>query len=217
MARWLQARVGVAIGVVLLSGDAAGAAPERPVTLRLTVSDQAGVSRDAFATAVDAMSRIYAAAGVELQWTYSCVESCRSQAAPAPVIDQRDIDQREGLELAITIVPDALTPAAFPSGVMGSAPVGSRLVYVFLGRARAFAFQRDLSIGTVLGHIIAHEVGHLLLRQGHAAHGLMRATWDLRDLRFAKQGKFGFTAEQGVRIREYLSLRMSEKYVASLR
>ena len=56
----------------------------------------------------------------------------------------------------------------------------------------------------MLAHVMAHEVGHLLLPHGHSATGLMRANWDAADLRRAVYRQLNFTAEQAELIRARL-------------
>ena len=57
----------------------------------------------------------------------------------------------------------------------------------------------------LLGHVIAHEMGHLLLPSGaHSAAGLMRPIWDLAQVQAADQGALTFTPDQAGLIREHL-------------
>jgi len=52
------------------------------------------------------------------------------------------------------------------------------LASVFSDRIRAAAERVGIDAGTVLGRVMAHEVGHLLLGiDYHGAHGVMRAEW----------------------------------------
>jgi hypothetical protein len=54
----------------------------------------------------------------------------------------------------------------------------------------------------MLGHVIAHEIGHLLLNvQTHSASGIMRGRWDLWDVQNAIYGHFLFTRQQAETIR----------------
>jgi hypothetical protein len=56
--------------------------------------------------------------------------------------------------------------------------------------------------GELLGCVIAHELGHLLLgKDSHSATGLMSAVWQDSELREAAQGNLFFTAGQGDRMR----------------
>lgn len=56
----------------------------------------------------------------------------------------------------------------------------------------------------VLAHVMAHEIGHLLLPYGHSSTGLMRANWDVADLRRAVYRQLKFTPEQAALIRAKL-------------
>ena len=106
----------------------------------------------------------------------------------------------------VTILPDGMTSREFSAGVLGGAPERGNVASAYFGRIKAFAFDRNLLPATLLGHVVAHEVGHLLLREGHAPQGLMRAKWIDPELLQAKLGLLGFTATQGRRIRSRLGV-----------
>jgi hypothetical protein len=54
----------------------------------------------------------------------------------------------------------------------------------------------------VMGTVIAHEIGHLVLPSGsHSTTGLMRANWTIEELRGSSQLGFGFTPPQRELIR----------------
>src|SRR5262249_17833758 len=81
------------------------------------------------------------------------------------------------------------------------------IAYVFYHRADELAANcrtegRCLSSPQILGHAMAHEIGHLILGlNSHASSGLMRANWWAGDLRLPlRQGLF-FTSDQAERIR----------------
>jgi hypothetical protein len=58
----------------------------------------------------------------------------------------------------------------------------------------------------ILGHALAHELGHLLLgTNSHSSKGLMRARWDIRNLEDAERGKLVFSAAQSLRITSRLA------------
>jgi hypothetical protein len=57
----------------------------------------------------------------------------------------------------------------------------------------------------VLGHLIVHEIGHILLGSKHADKGIMRATWSLREL----QNDVGFTPREEQEIILLYSTKMS--------
>jgi len=82
---------------------------------------------------------------------------------------------------------------------LGTAAVGTRVAIIPYPRVLELASNGSATVGLVLGHVIAHELGHLLLQRAtHSAAGLMRATLDLQ---LAQQGRLLFTAAEGQAIR----------------
>ena len=58
----------------------------------------------------------------------------------------------------------------------------------------------------ILGYLMAHEIGHLLLKSSaHASNGLMSAKWGLRELRGANQVVLRFSNKEVERIRKNLN------------
>ena len=188
------------LSLALLGGLSGRAEAQSTGTLRFKVQDYVGISHLGMADAMKTATAIYAAIGVEVGWTYRCFSRCggKVEVARKPSVD-------EAMDLTIFIHPDAMTSATFPRSVLGSAPTGSAVAYAFFERVVEFAFNRKVLVETVLGHVIAHEVGHLLLREGHTERGLMREEWFKRDLELARTGRLGFTPEQGARIRAQLA------------
>jgi hypothetical protein len=57
--------------------------------------------------------------------------------------------------------------------------------------------NRPLLARLVLGHVIAHEIGHILLgSREHSGSGLMTLGWGLRKLQLASTGRLGFLPAQ---------------------
>jgi hypothetical protein len=66
---------------------------------------------------------------------------------------------------------------------------------------RAHRDNVDSSVSILLGCVIAHELGHLLLRQpGHSATGIMQPSWGPAQMREALTGNLLFTKSEAVRI-----------------
>jgi hypothetical protein len=60
----------------------------------------------------------------------------------------------------------------------------------------------------LLGHVIAHEMGHLLMGSAeHSDWGLMTLGWDLRKVRLGCTGRLRFSPEQAARIRAVVEVR----------
>ena len=66
---------------------------------------------------------------------------------------------------------------------------------------RAHREHADSDLPVLLGSVIAHELGHLLLRSpDHSAKGIMQPVWGSIQVHHALKGNLLFTAEQAVRI-----------------
>ena len=60
-----------------------------------------------------------------------------------------------------------------------------------------------------MGHILAHEIGHLLLGfSSHAQRGIMSALWEQNELIQAEQGAFNFHKAQARKMRKQLQARV---------
>lgn len=174
------------------------AATESPLSATLYVYNYAELTGDDRTQAARIVTAIYAAAGIGTHWVDVCPRAdCRgSQLAVVPALNG---------PLTVIIAGDEMTPREPRSNVMGVAQPSGTVAYVYLSRIRHFAFRRDLSLSAVLGHVIAHEVGHILLQEGHAIKGIMRARWDRDDLLDLRQGRLLFTAAQRIKIRTRLA------------
>jgi len=66
----------------------------------------------------------------------------------------------------------------------------------------------------LLGDVLAHELGHLILGSGHTSAGIMRAAWSPRELGALRKGRLQFTDDERQRIRVALR-RTSPREVAT--
>ena len=80
----------------------------------------------------------------------------------------------------------------------------SYIADVYYQAVQTLATTRQVELTPLLGYVIAHELGHLLLGPGHATKGVMRAAWDLRDLEAIRQGCLRFSPSEGARMRRVL-------------
>ena len=128
------------------------------------------------------MERVFRTAGVDVVWT--------------------DAAGRRGLTL---ILVNATGPggAGGPEDrdVAGAAARLERRAYVFPDRLTAASRNRQTDAPVVLGRVMAHEIGHLLLpADSHSRQGIMRPHVD-----FSQVGFHCFAADEAQTIRMVLS------------
>jgi hypothetical protein len=177
------------LGFVLLWSEMA--AETRPV-LTIQVSNLADVDGMMLIQAEKTAAAIFEKTGVEVRWT----EPAAGGTFPLSHIQLKILPNSRRLDL----------PDKFPDRAMGLTPGSGpdrQSVYVFCERMEALAKKRVADAAQILGHVIAHEIGHLLLNdQSHSAAGIMRADWNLWDLQNASYGYLLFTPRQAKAIRE---------------
>jgi hypothetical protein len=87
--------------------------------------------------------------------------------------------------------------------VLGAADIPQRAAWVFLDHIRSTARETGIEEAVVLGNVIAHELGHLLLESpDHAVSGVMSEPLDLSR---AAQGVLGFHDYQVRRLTQRLA------------
>ena len=85
---------------------------------------------------------------------------------------------------------------------LGIAHSGNMTAYPFYTRIVAFAEDNSAGVAGLLGHVMAHELGHLLLpSNSHSLRGLMRAQWDREQLDDMAKGLLTFAPDQADLIR----------------
>jgi hypothetical protein len=77
----------------------------------------------------------------------------------------------------------------------------------YYGAIEQFAKAHQADPGDVLGYVVAHEFGHLLLGPGHSAGSIMTAVWNRKTLEAARQRWLTFTQSQRFAIHRELQAR----------
>jgi hypothetical protein len=184
-----------------------------PLSIPVAVFDYAQIPPQWLSQAQGEMTRIYREIGIDIRWQNPRLASDQSES---PVDGSRADPTILPRETLIIVVRSnsASTETNFPQNVVGTASGTAdergRVAYVFYDRMDQFRMEQSPSIyrAKLLGHLMAHEVGHLLLPiQAHSSRGLMRAHWDRDDLELAQEGRLRFTDEQANLIRSKLSRR----------
>lgn len=166
----------VAAGVVMMSTRPATAHPEtadRRIIIR--IYNTSGVLRPRLETARRTADAILRDAGVEAAWRV-----CRTYRGPSAKASDACAELLMPNEVIVRIV---AAPPKWPRFSFGFSYVDPQvqrgsLSTAFGDRIRRAAIRVRVDEGRLLGRVIAHEVGHLLLGTvDHSADGLMRAQW----------------------------------------
>jgi len=153
-------------------------------------------------------AEIFRRADIDLAWI-DCPVS-RSEIEKFPVCTQLTGDARA---LTLKILPESMAAGyALPITNLG-VTIQHHASFVFYQRVQLLSNDKGLSEPVVLGHIIAHELGHLLLGVGsHSLKGIMMEDLRSRYFRQAERGTLlTFSTEQAQRMQARLQEQMVAK------
>jgi hypothetical protein len=165
----------IAVGFSIAAGSAWASDLRAAQHVAVAVCDLEGVPDVLIDLAQDVAGEVYRDAGVELEWA------------------DHDCHPGEG-EFAVSIRSREMAGTVVSDHTIGFAESGTRDATVLYDRVRWFARRYHLDCGVMLGYVIAHELGHLLLPpNAHSSEGVMRA---ILDLRLAAERQLRFTSRQ---------------------
>jgi hypothetical protein len=196
--------------LILLTLSAIMASPSSSSinSVSVAVHNDAGAPLGLLAHAEDIATRVFEQAGVNVKWINCPVatqdspdaEICRKASFPA-FFQQRIVSPHA-----------SLAQSAFGVSYMSSQGIGC-YSYVFYQRV-ADQGGNEQNAAVLLGHVMAHELAHLLLgTNSHSASGIMRAHWYTQELASADRGALLFTPDQARVMTE--RLRQSEQNTQS--
>jgi hypothetical protein len=155
--------------------------------------EEAGVEPDVLSNAQEEAEAILAAAGIATRWF-----ACGSSSAP---VECRRAGQSDVLRLRIfatarkSIWP--IDQQAFGFALSSPEPPFGTVAGIVYDRVQQLGGPRESLRAKVLGCVLAHEIGHLLLNGGgHAASGLMKAQWMKKEMGLIEQRVFQFLPAQ---------------------
>ena len=170
--------VATAIGGALLPSQAIGGPVTQP-PLIIRIYDNVGLASDRLATARHAVSAILKPAGIDISW-----RDCRRSRPDAP-----GASCNGALEVSEVIIRIVNAGSKQGDDRLGYSSVDVQnhadcLATVFADRIEAMAGRTQSDPGTLLGHVMAHEIGHLLMGTSrHSPIGLMRKRWSDDEVR----------------------------------
>jgi len=169
--------------------------------LHVSVYDYANVSPELLAAAEMQVHRIFRQAGVETVWRNCSDRSENIQPTGCHVIGST--------YFVLKILPRAMgAQVRDRTDVLGAATLDEKGLgyygYVFYDRIQRMSEERTLA-STLLGHVLAHEVGHLLLRSNsHSISGIMSGRWAGGELRTISEGAMFFMPHESKVLRDRL-------------
>ena len=169
-----------------------------PASVRLTVSvfNDAAVPQSILAEARTRAGVILERAGVSLDWL-----DCGTPGDRPPTSGCSAIAFPRHLSVRLVSLPSGAGEDTFGHCFQNADGEGNYAV-VYFGALAASRSTDVVHTGELLGLVIAHELGHLLLGlSSHSPTGLMSPVWKSAELRLAVQGNLFFTDEQQHRIR----------------
>ena len=161
--------------MITVARVADAAEPGQQAAIHLQMDNDAEVPAAILKKSQDEVARIFADAGLGVEWTGA------------------------GPRFIVQIVSSALGYSDAASRVMGvaSRTPDAATAQIFFKQVQDLARTYHVDVGRLLACVVAHEIGHLLLpRMPHSATGLMKADWDTHVVREAAEGSLGFTGAQ---------------------
>lgn len=157
-------KLATAMAALVLTGGLSRAADRATLTVVLHVTDLASTDRGDFGRARAEAQRIFDDTGVRLVWV-DIASGPRARGC-------------EGMNLYVSFLSPYLIQQRTRQGsgetVLGSASPSTRHAFIYSARVGELAPRRRIDEGVLLGRVIAHEVGHLLLGgHDHSRTGLM--------------------------------------------
>jgi hypothetical protein len=191
-------RRGLILGFVLagLWGMAPASFAQNP-QVAVSVYNYAQVPADIVTRGEKRASQIFSRAGFGVIWL-NCV----------PGGEVRCGNMGGARLLILRIVPRS--PRTHGDMVLGDALLASdgtgQYGDVFWKKVQEVLETTSVDPEAILGSVMAHEIGHLLLgSKAHALDGIMEARWEAAEFRRINLGTLGFMPDQGRRIRERIA------------
>ncbi len=149
-----------AIACAQAGRDTRPSTPPRALHIRVNLQNNARIEPSVLAAALLRVDSVFHRAGIAVRWTDEA-----SGTDTSPLFD---------VVLAKTAPPSASTARAV-DGTLGHANQAAYRAYAYSDAIRTAAAAFHTAPAYLLGDVIAHELGHLILpTQGHSDWGIMR-------------------------------------------
>jgi len=191
--------------------------PSPAVTVR--IYDYVHLQGESLSQAQEIVTRVYRNVGVGIEWFGTFQLDVNRSRSP-----RRDVAQAPIAQLTINLLTPAMAARGQVAGdVLGFVAVPpeggmGRIGYVVYDRVRQVAASGGTSEGEILGVILSHDIGRLILGVGSQSHsGVMKAHWNLRDLQRVDPLSLEFTPSEVARLRGTLESGAASSFPAAAR
>lgn len=194
-----------------------GAQQDATNVLTVRVYNYAGLEKWVLIGAQRQVESILKQAGAELIWIQCAI-------LPAQIGNEPRCAKRlAGSEVVLKLLSDEMAhKAKQPPNTFGFAvptpPAGLGSASVLVKKAEQLALSGPFPMGydaarvLVLGHVIVHEIGHLLLGpKAHSSTGIMSCPWSKEQIKQIATTHLLFTETQAVLIRDRLATRDNDR------
>jgi len=178
-------------------------------TQTILLHDLAGVPADVLSGAKAEVARILSRANVGVEWLgCSSVPDEAGKLKPCPA--------RPAGTIILRVVPATLEfvdKAALGYALLTEQnSVYATVSYTRVQQCAKRQAKSAASLEQVLGHAMAHELGHILLGTGsHSSAGLMRGNWDATQLDDAAKGRLHFSRDEARHIQDAVARRVRDE------
>jgi hypothetical protein len=189
-----------AMAVALLVSTFAPAAlarPDAPPTVRLKVSvfNDAMVAQPVLKAAQERAEAVLREAGISLTWL-----DCGTPGRWRPELGCRDLAFPTHLSVRLVAGRRGVSEDTFGQSYLNERGEGN-YANVYVAQLSSCKALDLINEGELLGYVVVHELGHLLLgKDSHSSVGLMRAKWEVEELRRAARGNLSFTKSETERM-----------------
>ena len=172
--------------------------------IRIRLHDSAAVP-DRILHEAQETSRLFGAAGIQAAWT-----NCHHWQPPVLIPGDPCNESKDPLAFTLVI-------SKASSGPLGTSSMGFAMPFVGNANHAAVLYPSveeqayrwwPVSTGMVLGHVMAHEIAHLILGSLTHGRGIMKSNWTRNDARLMVRRKLLFTAGQASALRAALVKRL---------
>jgi hypothetical protein len=192
---------------ILLTPSLAAEVAAFEVAVNVQVYNWANAPAATLDQAAKVLGKIFRVSGLESRWTVGSLDTL--EARHVVLVDpprpgrERHAACAARSDIALAILDDSA--GKLKSGTLGSAepfaPAGINAT-VFLGRIADASDEHGVPLPVLLGHAIAHEIGHVLLRSvGHRKGGLMSSGWNEIEFRMIRSSGLFFDSKDARFIR----------------